>query len=82
MAAYLILGAAARIGMTDHEPIAAAKTEVKWSTVSEAASADRGMRFDAVAPGLTPLLKSSVCRLPGTCGLSTHGMRSRHTADS
>lgn len=50
----LVSSAAARIGMPNHEAIAAAKAGVEGLMVSAAASyAARGLRFNAVAPGLT-----------------------------
>jgi 3-oxoacyl-[acyl-carrier protein] reductase len=52
----VVLGssAAARIGLTKHEAIAAAKAGIEGLTVAAAASyAGRGIRFNAVAPGLT-----------------------------
>ena len=50
----LVSSAAARIGMPNHEAIAAAKAGIEGLTVSAAASyAGRGIRFNAVAPGLT-----------------------------
>jgi 3-oxoacyl-[acyl-carrier protein] reductase len=56
----LVSSAAARIGMPNHEAIAAAKAGVEGLTVSAAATyASRGIRVNAVAPGLT---KSSMTR--------------------
>lgn len=50
----LISSAAAQVGMPNHEAIAAAKAGIEGLTVSAAASyAGRGIRFNAVAPGLT-----------------------------
>ena len=50
----LVSSAAARIGMPNHEAIAAAKAGVEGLTRSAAATyAGRGIRFNAVAPGLT-----------------------------
>jgi len=50
----LVSSAAARIGMPNHEAIAAAKAGIEGLTVAAAASyAGRGIRFNAVAPGLT-----------------------------
>lgn len=50
----LVSSAAARIGMPNHEAISAAKAGVEGLTLSAAASyANRGIRFNAVAPGLT-----------------------------
>jgi 3-oxoacyl-[acyl-carrier protein] reductase len=50
----LVSSAAARIGIPNHEAIAAAKAGIEGLTVSAAASyAGRGIRFNAVAPGLT-----------------------------
>ena len=50
----LVSSAAARIGLPNHEAIAAAKAGVEGLTVAAAASyASRGIRFNAVAPGLT-----------------------------
>ena len=56
----LVSSAAARIGMPNHETIAAAKAGGEGLVVSAAASyANRGTRFNAVAPGLT---KSNMTR--------------------
>ncbi|MFT5093225.1 MAG: 3-oxoacyl-[acyl-carrier protein] reductase [Porticoccaceae bacterium] len=56
----LVSSAAARIGMPNHEAIAAAKAGIEGLTISAAASyAARGIRFNAVAPGLT---KSNMTR--------------------
>jgi 3-oxoacyl-[acyl-carrier protein] reductase len=56
----LVSSAAARIGMPNHEAIAAAKAGVQGLTVSAAATyASRGIRVNAVAPGLT---KSNMTR--------------------
>jgi NAD(P)-dependent dehydrogenase (short-subunit alcohol dehydrogenase family) len=50
----LVSSAAARIGIPNHEAIAAAKAGIEGLTVAAAASyAGRGIRFNAVAPGLT-----------------------------
>lgn len=50
----LVSSAAARIGMPNHEAIAAAKSGIEGLTIAAAASyASRGIRFNAVAPGLT-----------------------------
>jgi 3-oxoacyl-[acyl-carrier protein] reductase len=50
----LVSSAAAGIGMPNHEAIAAAKAGIEGLMVSAAASyASRGIRFNAVAPGLT-----------------------------
>lgn len=50
----LVSSAAARIGIPKHEAIAAAKAGIEGLTVSAAATyAGRGIRFNAVAPGLT-----------------------------
>jgi NAD(P)-dependent dehydrogenase (short-subunit alcohol dehydrogenase family) len=61
----LLSSAAARVGLPNHELIAAAKAGVIGLTLSAAASqAPRGLRVNAVAPGLlrtalsAPLLKS------------------------
>ena len=54
----LVSSAAARIGLANHEAIAAAKAGVIGLVLSAAASyAGRGIRFNAVAPGLveTPM---------------------------
>lgn len=54
----LVSSAAARIGFANHEAIAAAKAGVIGLTLSAAATyASRGLRFNAVAPGLvrTPM---------------------------
>jgi NAD(P)-dependent dehydrogenase (short-subunit alcohol dehydrogenase family) len=54
----LLSSAAARVGMTNHEAIAAAKGGVEGLVLAAAASyAKRGLRINAVAPGLvrTPL---------------------------
>ncbi len=50
----LVSSAAARIGLVNHEAIAAAKAGVQGLALSAAASyAKRGLRFNCVAPGLT-----------------------------
>lgn len=50
----LMSSAAARIGLASHEAIAAAKAGVQGLVISSAASyAARGIRVNAVAPGLT-----------------------------
>lgn len=50
----LCSSAAARLGMANHEAIAAAKAGILGLTLSAAASyAPRNIRFNAVAPGLT-----------------------------
>ncbi len=50
----LVSSAAARIGLVNHEAIAAAKAGVQGLTLSAAATyAKRGLRFNCVAPGLT-----------------------------
>jgi NAD(P)-dependent dehydrogenase (short-subunit alcohol dehydrogenase family) len=55
----LLASAAARVGFANHEAIAAAKAGVVGLTLSAAATyAPRGIRINAVAPGLT--------RTPGT----------------
>ena len=54
----LVSSAAARVGLANHEAIAAAKAGIIGLTLSAAASyADRGIRINCVAPGLvrTPL---------------------------
>ena len=49
----LMSSAAARVGLANHEAIAAAKAGIEGLTRSAAASyASRGIRFNAVAPGL------------------------------
>ena len=57
-AVALVSSAAARVGLANHEAIAAAKAAVIGLTISAAASyASRGLRVNCVAPGLvrTPL---------------------------
>lgn len=50
----LISSAAARLGMANHEAIAAAKAGVQGLALSAAATyANRNLRFNCVAPGLT-----------------------------
>ncbi|RRA48743.1 SDR family NAD(P)-dependent oxidoreductase [Acidipila sp. EB88] len=50
----LVSSAAARIGLVNHEAIAAAKAGVQGLALSAAATyARRGLRFNCVAPGLT-----------------------------
>ncbi len=50
----LVSSAAARIGLVNHEAIAAAKAGVQGLALSAAATyAKRGLRFNCVAPGLT-----------------------------
>lgn len=59
----LVSSAAARIGLANHEAIAAAKAGVIGLVLSAAATyAKHGIRFNAVAPGLvrTPLTKGLV----------------------
>jgi 3-oxoacyl-[acyl-carrier protein] reductase len=54
----LVSSAAARLGIANHEAIAAAKAGVLGLTLSASATyANRGLRFNAVAPGLvkTPM---------------------------
>jgi 3-oxoacyl-[acyl-carrier protein] reductase len=54
----LVSSAAARVGLANHEAIAAAKAGVAGLVLSAAATyASRGLRFNAVAPGLveTPM---------------------------
>jgi NAD(P)-dependent dehydrogenase (short-subunit alcohol dehydrogenase family) len=49
-----VSSAAARLGLVNHEAIAAAKAGVQGLVLSAAASyARRGLRFNCVAPGLT-----------------------------
>jgi len=56
----LVSSAAARIGLANHEAIAAAKAGIEGLTRSAAATyASRGLRFNAVAPGL---LKTGLTR--------------------
>lgn len=65
----LCSSAAARIGLTNHEAIAAAKAGVLGLTLSAAATyASRGLRVNAVAPGLvrTPL----TARITGSAAAS------------
>ena len=53
-AVVLVSSAAARVGLANHEAIAAAKAAVEGLTVSAAATyAPYGIRVNAVAPGLT-----------------------------
>ncbi len=50
----LVSSAAARIGLVNHEAIAAAKAGVQGLALSAAATyANKGIRFNCVAPGLT-----------------------------
>ena len=50
----LVSSAAARIGLVNHEAIAAAKAGIQGLALAAAASyAKRGLRFNCVAPGLT-----------------------------
>ena len=59
----LVSSAAARVGIANHEAIAAAKAGVIGLVLSAAATyARQGVRFNAVAPGLvrTPLTKGLV----------------------
>jgi NAD(P)-dependent dehydrogenase (short-subunit alcohol dehydrogenase family) len=59
----LVSSAAARVGLANHEAIAAAKAGIIGLTLSAAATSARpGIRFNAVAPGLvrTPLTKGLV----------------------
>ena len=50
----LVSSAAARVGLANHEAIAAAKAGIEGLTLSAAATyASRGIRVNAVAPGLT-----------------------------
>ena len=56
----LCSSAAARIGLANHEAIAAAKAGIIGLTLSAAATySNRGIRFNAVAPGL---VKSEMTR--------------------
>jgi NAD(P)-dependent dehydrogenase (short-subunit alcohol dehydrogenase family) len=59
----LVSSAAARVGLANHEAIAAAKAGIVGLVLSAAATyAKHGIRFNAVAPGLvrTPLTKGLV----------------------
>ena len=61
----LFSSAAARLGLPNHEAIAAAKTGVQGLAVSAAATyAARGLRFNVIAPGLvdTPLASKLTSR--------------------
>ncbi|MHB1307607.1 MAG: SDR family NAD(P)-dependent oxidoreductase [Limisphaerales bacterium] len=69
----LVSSAAARVGLANHEAIAAAKAGVQGLVLAAAAShARRGIRVNAVAPGLlrTPLT-SSLLANEGTVKFST-----------
>jgi NAD(P)-dependent dehydrogenase (short-subunit alcohol dehydrogenase family) len=65
----LVSSAAARIGVANHEAIAAAKAGIIGLTLSAAATyASKGLRFNAVAPGLvrTPLTARITGNEPAT----------------
>ena len=74
----LVSTAAARIGLSNHEAIAAAKAGVIGLTLSAAASyAARGIRVNCVAPGLveTPLSEPITSREPAcNASLAMHAL--------
>lgn len=74
----LVSSAAARIGLVNHEAIAAAKAGVQGLALSAAATyAKRGLRFNCVAPGLTdtPLTARIVSSEPAAkASLNMHAL--------